>query len=132
MMLGYRRQHDLSELQVELRRFVSGYRTKLNENFEFCKETKRATVRVTSFQGTHRTANVRQSEPLQLRLIVDQNTGAIRKTDADSRINTACQYEPGTFESRPSEAACKQQPEPNPTTVLRIRFEKEVEREIDR
>jgi len=91
-MVAHRRQQDLAELQIELRRFVSAYRSKLNENFEFCRETKRATTRVTSFQGTHRTANVRQSEPLQLRLVVDQNTGIIRKTDADGRINTASQY----------------------------------------
>lgn len=82
ILLPYRRQtSDLAELQVELRRFVSSYRAKTQENFEF----KRLTHRVTSLQGTNRTA-ARNSEPLQLRLTVDQHSGIIKKGQYERRF----------------------------------------------
>lgn len=59
VMNGHRRQSDLAELQVELRRLIGNFRSKLNENFEFSKETRRSTTRVTSFQKSTKPTNVR-------------------------------------------------------------------------
>lgn len=86
ILLPHRRHTDLAELQVDLRRFVAAYRARTNENYEF----RKLTHRVTSLQGTNRErTNTRNSEPLQLRLTVDQSTGVIRKSQYERRYTAS-------------------------------------------
>jgi hypothetical protein len=125
LLLPYRKQHpNLSELQVELRKFVTGYRNKTQENCEF----RKLTHRVTSLQGTNRT---RQSEPLQLKLTVEQGGMMIRRGEYERRFTgggTGKSEGLGMLSEDGSDRGCDDRMD---ARALREEFERQVEQEID-